>query len=389
MRILFVIHSPKDPLTAVFHNTEERAEYLRAHGHRVSILAPEDFSRLKHLPGRLLPLFFPIAVAWWIARRAAGIDLVIFHSYAGWIFNWLRFLLPSRRRLRTATFFHGLEPIYYDQLKAEMVRRRKPLSLRYRLLHGALMPRLIRWSCQQSDLVVCLNSAEARYLVTNRWSTKAKVVTVPNCVSRDFLTERRWDRPARRLLFIGQWLDMKGIHYLVEAFTFIARNNPLLSLWCIGTLSNEESVLNDFPVDVRKQVVVIPRVERKNLRELYAEADVFVFPSLSEGFSLALLEAMSTGLAIITTDVGAATDLLTNEISALFVPSGDARAISNAAQRLLSDDPFRKSLGSSAQAVAERYMCDRVYNDYLEIVNDFQSNVVSHKRFSKTTVKFV
>jgi glycosyltransferase involved in cell wall biosynthesis len=388
MRILFVIHSPKDPLTAVFHNTNGRAKYLNEHGHNVSILAPEDFPKLKRLPHRLLPLFFPFAVAYWIARRAEGIDLVNFHSYAGWIFNLLRYLLPSRKRLRTIIFFHGLEPIYYSRLKNEKARNGEPLSLRYRLIHGTIMPRLLRWSCHLSDLVMCLNSAEASYLVRNRWCTTAKVVIVPNCASSEFLIERQWDHRARRLLFIGQWLDMKGTRYLVEAFTRLARRNPDLSLWCVGTLSNETIVLEDFPEDVRELVRVMPRVDRKRLLELCSGADIFVFPSLSEGFSLALLEAMSTGLPIITTDVGAAPDLLGHEISALFVPVCDAPAISDAVQRLLSDDALRKVLGTRAQARAEHYTCESVYLNYMHILDDFQHDGVGLDQFSKTMVRF-
>jgi hypothetical protein len=110
---------------------------------------------------------------------------------------------------------------------------------------------------------------------------------------------------VRRLLFVGQWLPAKGTRDLVEAFATLAGRADL-ELACVGTGASEAAVLADFPETVRGRVRVRPHVDRSELHAELAHADLFVFPSLSEGFSNALLEAMAASLPIVATPVGAA-----------------------------------------------------------------------------------
>ena len=83
---------------------------------------------------------------------------------------------------------------------------------------------------------------------------------------------------------------------------------------------------------MRHRITVLPTFPRSDLVALFVSSDIFVFPSHSEGASLALLEAMAGGLPIVTTPVGAAPDLLRDGESALFVGAGDAFALQNASK---------------------------------------------------------
>lgn len=386
MRILFVIHTRKDLLTAVYLNTMERAAFLREHGHEADILTPDDFARLKRWPGRLLPLLYPLAVAYALARQGRKYDLVNFHSYSGWVFNLLRRLIPSERRTRTMTMFHGLEPLYYKQLKNEMQRLGHPLSLRYRILHGGMMLWLIKLSCRRSDLVACLNLTEVSYLLKHHWTEATKIAVTPNAVSNDFFIQREWRPDAHRLLFIGQWLDGKGIKCLVDAFTRLALQQPDLELWCVGTLGSEESVLSSFPEEVRGRIRVRPRINRAEIVEMLKNADIFVFPSLFEGFSLALLEAMSTALPVVATPVGSVPDILRAEENALIVPKNDAEALAEAVKRLLHDAPLRRKLGHHAQEKADEYKIEHVYQHYLALLERVVAGT-SAKEYRKAMIE--
>ena len=74
-------------------------------------------------------------------------------------------------------------------------------------------------------------------------------------------------------------------------------------------------------LELRQQVRVLPRVDQATLAALYRDADVFIFPSLYEGFSRAIVEAMASRLPIVCTPVGVAADALQHETSALIVPT--------------------------------------------------------------------
>jgi glycosyltransferase involved in cell wall biosynthesis len=174
---------------------------------------------------------------------------------------------------------------------------------------------------------------------------------VPDC----FFEATRTPRPLQALLFVGQWLPMKGIRYLREAATTILGSNPSMRLICAGTLLSEPEVKSDFAPGLRDRIDVLPRVDQARLAALYRQADVFVFPSLYEGFSRAIVEAMASRLPIVCTSVGVAADALKDEESALMVPKRDAQALVTAIHRLRDDPGLAARLANAAADNARDY----------------------------------
>jgi len=352
-RIAIVLQTPKDEHSSVFITYQDLAVELTRQGHQVAIVTPQDFPLSRRAAGRWTPLVYPLAIARWMRRHAAECDLVIFHSYAGWFAE----ATAASRGLPAVVAFHGFEPMYHRELLAE-ARQSGGLSWRYRLLQERLMPLFLRTACRGAALVTCLNTAERELLVRTGWVKAERVATVAHGVGDDFFVPERPIRPARTLLFVGQWLPMKGVTYLTDAFVDLARRHQDLRLICAGTLRAPADVLAGFGGrigDVRSRVTVLPRVDRRALADVYQEADLFVFPSNYEGFGLALVEAMAARLPIVTTRVGVAADALRDGESALFVPKRNAKAIGQAVERLLGDGHLASRLGHAAQAVARRY----------------------------------
>jgi glycosyltransferase involved in cell wall biosynthesis len=88
---------------------------------------------------------------------------------------------------------------------------------------------------------------------------------------------------------------------------------------------------------------------------LYAEHEIFVLPSLMEGMPLVLLEAMASGLPVITTESSGMTDLVEDSHDGLFVIPGDTESLSAAIVRLCLDPELRSRLGRAAQEKMKRY----------------------------------
>jgi glycosyltransferase involved in cell wall biosynthesis len=349
MRVLFAIHGPADERTAVYRAVRHRVDTLRARGHQADLLAAGDLRGRG--PARLDPLLLAPALS---RRRLARYDAVVFHSHLGWAFHAARPWLDPERRVVTITSFHGLEPIYYTALGRELARRGEPLSARYRALHGHVVPRLLKFSCQQSDAVFCLNTPEVEYLVSHGWAAPERIYRLANGVESECFMDRAPAARVRRLLFVGQWLPAKGTRDLVAAFAALAGTADV-ELACVGTGAPESQVLADFPETVRARVRVRPRVDRSELHAELAHADLFVFPSLSEGFSNALLEAMAASLPIVATPVGAAVDLLRDGVNAAVVPAADPAALTARVESLLAHRDLRAALGRAAQATAREY----------------------------------
>jgi glycosyltransferase involved in cell wall biosynthesis len=84
------------------------------------------------------------------------------------------------------------------------------------------------------------------------------------------------------------------------------------------------------------------------------DADIFVLPSLFEGTPLTLIEAMWSGLPVVTTATAGMKDVVSDQRSGLLVPPGDVGALAAAIDQLTSDAALRRRLGTEAHAVAHR-----------------------------------
>src|SRR5690606_37842155 len=89
---------------------------------------------------------------------------------------------------------------------------------------------------------------------------------------------------------------------------------------------------------------------RHDVPRLLAGIDVFALPSLTEGLSIALLEACAAGLPVVASDVGGHPELVRHDASGLLFPADDGPALRAALSRLLGDRPLRHALGSAARA---------------------------------------
>jgi glycosyltransferase involved in cell wall biosynthesis len=363
LRFAVVIQTPRDPHSAVYIGYQALADALHGLGHSVEIVSPGEFPALSRLNGRWVPLAYPAFVARWLFRRRADFDLVMFHSYSGWLASAL-----ARGRPRSLVMFHGVEPLYHRELRQEAALEGVRLSRRYRALQELVMPAMLRTACRTATGVACLNQGEADYLAMRNWVGDRGAAVLAHGVPEEFFVAARPPRPIQQLLFVGQWLPMKGIRYLREAMTTVLRNDRSMRLTCAGTLQAEHDVTSGFPDDVREQIAVFPRVDQSTLARLYRDADVFVFPSLYEGFSRAIVEAMASGLPIVCTPVGVAGDALKHEESALFIAKRSAPAIADAVRRLRDDPVLAATLARAAGEKALDYTLHDVSRRTIDVI---------------------
>lgn len=149
-----------------------------------------------------------------------------------------------------------------------------------------------------------------------------------------------------RVLFVGSLGQRKGLSYLFAAARML---RPAVELTVIGTppLARCAALESELA-----QVRWIPSCPQREVLAEMARHDVFVFPSLFEGFGLVLLEAMAMGLPIITTPHTAGPDLITDGDEGFIVPIRSAAAIAEKLDALRLDPARRAHMGDRAQARA-------------------------------------
>lgn len=117
---------------------------------------------------------------------------------------------------------------------------------------------------------------------------------------------------------------------------------------------------------------------REDVPALLAACDVFALPSLYEGSSLAVLEAMAAGIPVVSSAIGGTEELIDDGRSGLLVPPGDAPALAAALRRLLGDADLRRDLAAKARARVEEGLtreqnAKRVAGVYCELLGDLES----------------
>jgi glycosyltransferase involved in cell wall biosynthesis len=184
---------------------------------------------------------------------------------------------------------------------------------------------------------------------------------VPNGVGSEFSCERTVSTTATpKLLFVGTWIDHKGIYYLAEAFERVIANIPGARLTIAGCIEPEEKVRGCFASALQDSIDVRPFISRAEMPKLYAQHDIFVLPSLVEGMPLVLLEAMASGMAVVTTESNGMTDLVEDGHDGLFAIPGDAVSLSVAILKLCQEPALRERLGQAAQEKMKRYTWKRM-----------------------------
>ncbi len=122
----------------------------------------------------------------------------------------------------------------------------------------------------------------------------------------------------------------------------------------------------DLGVEEGSDYHLLGTVSDEELAAWYHAADAFVFPSVKEGWGLAVLEALAAGLPVVTTDIEVFREYLDNQ-TALLVPPGDAEQLAAALVRLVDEPELRKGLQSTGPGIAGRFTWEACAARHIEI----------------------
>jgi len=173
--------------------------------------------------------------------------------------------------------------------------------------------------------------------------------------THDFKPKEKYNKNGKlKVIFVGSFNQRKGLSYLLEAIRRIGTKEIELILVGRGImdktlLTSYSDILQDIRINVSHQ---------KLLSSLY-EADVFVLPSIAEGFAQVLLEAMSCGLPIITTENTAGSDIITNGKEGFIVPIRDVAALVQKLSIFIASPDLIENMGRAASTKAAYFTWER------------------------------
>jgi glycosyltransferase involved in cell wall biosynthesis len=173
-----------------------------------------------------------------------------------------------------------------------------------------------------------------------------------------------------KLIFMGRLHPQKDVETLLRALVLASQSDVQALILGDGYL---RSSLEQMAVElgVRQRVIFHGRVS--DVSPFLQQADLFVLPSLAEGISNALLEAMACGLPCLVSDIaGNRAVIVDGENGFLFSP-GSSKALAHLIDTLLSDELLRHRTGQAAQeTVIRRFDINRVARDYLVLYSQLR-----------------
>ncbi|WP_336339248.1 glycosyltransferase family 4 protein [Haloarcula brevis] len=223
-----------------------------------------------------------------------------------------------------------------------------------------------------ADGIISISDHAQEELIRRYGFSEKKVQMIPHGVNTDKFQPQEETHPAvspekTTLLYVGRIGPRKGIDLALKSLSEI--KDAEIEFLIAGTGRHKDHLEETAEsLDVAEQTRFLGYVSEDELPELYSSADVFVLPSLYEGFGLVLLEAMASGTPVIGTDVGGIPTAVDDGTTGLLV-NRNVPSLTTAINRIVQNEDYRKELSQNAIEKAEDTSWDSIVNSVEQMYN--------------------
>lgn len=180
-----------------------------------------------------------------------------------------------------------------------------------------------------------------------------------------------------RLLFVGRINQRKGIKYLLEALRLLKNSDVHLTV--CGRVVDGLELFKPYAA----QVEVRPSVSADELLAAYRAADLFVFPSVGEGFGQVLLESLACGLPILSTSRTAAPDLIQEGVEGFVVEARKPERLAEKIDWAATHRAELSAMGEAARRQAEKFTWQRFRREVSCVVGEFLSSPAMQRQVNR------
>lgn len=309
-----------------------------------------EFPIFSKLPGHYIRESFEYSSRIFdIYIKQPPVDFVYVKGFSGW-----RLISQKKKGLKTSPIginFHGYEMF------------QKPSSFISMLEQNLMLKSPVLFNVINSDFVFSYGG-KITDIISSLGIASKRIIEIPSGIENDWiLSEVKPPHKKRKFIFIGRWERRKGIaelHSAISSFSDIAD----FDFHFIGHIpdSKKINIKNVFYHGIISNPI--------RIKSLIDECDIFVCPSHSEGMPNVILEAMSRGLAIIATDVGAIGKMVSSE-NGWLLKSSNHETISKAISKAIdiSNDELMKMKISSLEKVKSNFLWTKIIDDTIHEIS--------------------
>ncbi len=218
-----------------------------------------------------------------------------------------------------------------------------------------------------------------------------KLTLIPNCVDRDLFKpldrqklrqQRGFGNSDKVVLYVGRLGKAKGLELLIESFALLRNEVPNSKLVLAGD-GEEKTYLKkkSRQLQIAEHVEFIGQTEHKTLPGLINCADVYVLTSKCEGLPLALLEAMSCGVPVVSANVGGIAEVIKDGVNGFLFDVRDAKHVMN---RILEGLNCSRQIRKNALVTIQGYLAETASQKITDVVNDVRRKKHKCETVAKT-----
>lgn len=196
-----------------------------------------------------------------------------------------------------------------------------------------------------------------------------------NGVNKDRIRKKyKIKNDEKVIIFVGRLKPIKGLYYLLSAMKLIQNKDKKIRLLVVG-YGEEKTKLEELSkkLSLSTQVIFTDKISNELIPEYLGAGDIFVLPSLSEGFPVVILEAMASGLPIIATKIRGISEIVKDGENGFLIPPKNSNEIAEKILMLINDSKLIKSISDNNKIEAQRYswetIVEKIEEIYFQVIN--------------------
>lgn len=237
-----------------------------------------------------------------------------------------------------------------------------PESMKLRLKTAKLLKRNTDLEIKLSDAIICGGTFPQECV--QRSYPQKQCFVIPYGVDKRRFTYKKNDKekPTKiSFVYVGGVEMTKGSQYLLHAWNELDTDEASLKMVGDCGYARNELVM-------KTNIQYIGFVLKENMPSMYHESDVYIIPSLYEGFSQSLIEAMSCGLPVIATECSGAKMIVKNGVNGFVIPAADVDALKDKIRWMIEHKNILSEMGKSASKSVENFTWDNYEKGIREAV---------------------
>ncbi len=270
------------------------------------------------------------------------------------------------------TIYKPLLEKYYTSLKKETFRK-----LYYFLL--AIWEKRLYTDC---DKIIAVSNSTKSDIINFYKIPNNKIKVIFNGINQKrYNIESRKvkssENSIRNLLYVGRLVPRKNLETLIKAIYILKKDISDIRLLICGKGDTKyelylESLVNRY--GLKNNIEFLGFVSDKKLTKIYSESDLFILPSLVEGFGMVLTEAMGYGLPIIATNIGGVNEVVRNNEEGILVEPRNPKDMANTISKLIKDKNLYKKYQKNAINRVNDFSWEKNANDTIKLYKTLLCN---------------